>query len=140
VTPDLDLALLRTFVAIVDTGGLTAAGKRVGRTQPAITHQVARLEERIGRQLFASDRRHIALTNDGEILLEYARAMIRLNNEVYNRLSNRHLAGQVTLGTPDLYAAYLLPGVLGSFSRAHPDVEIQFRLQDYASYGNPEFL
>src|SRR5262245_26793717 len=49
---DLDIALLRTFVAIVDTGGLTSAGRRVGRTQPAITHQIKRLEDSIGRTLF----------------------------------------------------------------------------------------
>ncbi len=124
---DLGIGLLRTFVAIVDTGSLTAAGRKVGRTQPAITHQIGRLEERLGCALFASDRRHIVLTADGEILLEYARAIIRLNNEACSRLTSRHVTGTVTLGTPDLYAAYILPEVLGSFSRAHPDIEIQLR-------------
>lgn len=124
---DLDISLLRTFVAIVDTGGLTSAGRKVGRTQPAITHQIKRLEERLGRVLFGPDRRHVALTGDGEILLEYARTMLRLNNEVRDRLAGPHVAGHVTLGTPDLYAAYMLPDVLGSFSRSHPDIEIQLR-------------
>ena len=124
---DLEIGLLRTFIAIVDTGGLTAAGKKVGRTQPAITHQIGRLEQRLGRALFASDRRHIALTADGEILLEYARAMIRLNNEACSRLASRQVTGHVTLGTPDLYAAYMLPEVLSRFSRAYPDIEIHLR-------------
>ncbi len=127
MSADLEIGLLRTFLAIVDTGGLTAAGKKVGRTQPAITHQIGRLENRLGRALFASDRRHIALAADGEILLEYARAIIRLNNETYDLLSSRHVTGEVTLGTPDLYAAYILPEVLGSFARAHPNIEIQLR-------------
>lgn len=125
--PDLEISLLRTFVAIVDTGGLTSAGRKVGRTQPAITHQIGRLEERLGRALFGSDRRHIALTGDGEILLEYARAILRLNNEACGRLASPQVAGHVILGTPDLYAAFILPEVLANFSRTYPDVEIQLR-------------
>jgi DNA-binding transcriptional LysR family regulator len=64
VNQDLDIALLRTFVAIVDTGGLTSAGRRVGRTQPAISQQIDRLEEIVGRTLF-TDRRKMDLTRDG---------------------------------------------------------------------------
>jgi DNA-binding transcriptional LysR family regulator len=65
--PDLDLALLKTFAAIVDEGGLTAAGKVVG--QPAVTHQLRRLERLVGHNLIVVGRRNIALTHDGEILL-----------------------------------------------------------------------
>ena len=67
---DLDLALLRTFVSIVDTGGVTSAGRAVGRTQSAVTHQIGRLEAHLGRPVFGPDRRRITLTADGEILLE----------------------------------------------------------------------
>jgi DNA-binding transcriptional LysR family regulator len=124
---DLDIALLRTFVAIVDTGGLTSAGRKVGRTQPAITHQISRLEDLIGRTLFDDNRRKLSLTHDGEILLEFARAMLRINDEARGRFSAPDIAGRVTLGTPDLYAPYILPDVLESFSRSHPNVEIQLR-------------
>ncbi len=127
MAPDLDITLLRTFVAIVDTGGLTSAGRRVGRSQPAITHQIRRLEDGLGRPVFGCDRRRLTLTRDGEALLEYARAMLRLNDEVRNRFSAPDVAGHVTLGTPDLYAAYLLPEVLADFSRSFPNVEIQLR-------------
>lgn len=122
---DLDLALLRTFVAIVDTGGVTSAGRVVGRTQSAVTHQVNRLEAQLGRPVFGPDRRHITLTADGEVLLDYARALMRLSDEARARFAEPGIAGQVTLGTPDLYAAYILPEVLGRFSRAYPDIEIQ---------------
>jgi DNA-binding transcriptional LysR family regulator len=122
---DLDLSLLRTFVAIVDTGGVTSAGRAVGRTQSAITHQINRLEAQLGRAVFNQNRRSITLTADGEILLEYARAMLRLSEEAKARFAAPGVAGQVTLGTPDLYAAYLLPEVLGRFSRAYPEIEIQ---------------
>lgn len=122
---DLDLALLRTFVAIVDTGSLTSAGRVVGRTQSAVTHQVNRLETQLGRPVFGPDRRRVTLTADGEMLLEYARTMLRLADEAKARFATPGIAGQVTLGTPDLYAAYLLPEVLGRFSRAYPNIEIQ---------------
>lgn len=124
---DLDISLLRTFVAIVDTGGLTSAGKKVGRTQPAITHQIKRLEGVVGRTLFGENRRQLVLTPDGEVLLEFARTMLRLNDEARGRFSTPGIAGHVTLGTPDLYAAYLLPEVLDNFSRSHPNVEIHLR-------------
>ncbi|WP_022721146.1 LysR substrate-binding domain-containing protein [Rhodopseudomonas sp. B29] len=124
---DLDIALLRTFVAIVDTGGLTSAGRKVGRTQPAITHQIGRLEDLIGRTLFDHNRRKLSLTHDGEILLEFARAMLRINDEALDRFAGAGIAGHVTLGTPDLYASYILPSVLEDFSRSHPNVEIELR-------------
>jgi DNA-binding transcriptional LysR family regulator len=127
LSQDLDISLLRTFVAIVDTGGLTSAGKKVGRTQPAITHQIRRLEDLIGRTLFDDNRRKLSLTHDGEVLLEFARAMLRINDEARSRFSTPDIAGHVTLGTPDLYAPYILPEVLASFSRSHPNVEIQLR-------------
>ncbi|MDR4307279.1 LysR family transcriptional regulator [Chelatococcus sambhunathii] len=123
--PDLDLALLRSFVAIVDTGSVTSAGRAVGRTQSAVTHQMNRLEAQLGRAVFAHDRRRIALTADGEILLEYARAMLKLSEEAKARFAAPSVAGHVTLGTPDLYAAYLLPEVLSRFSHVYPEVEIQ---------------
>jgi DNA-binding transcriptional LysR family regulator len=124
---ELDISLLRTFVAIVDTGSLTSAGKKVGRTQPAITHQMKRLEAAVGRTLFGENRRQLGLTPDGEVLLEFARTILRLNDEAIGRFSAPGIAGHVTLGTPDLYAAYLLPEVLDNFSRAHPNVEIHLR-------------
>lgn len=127
MSQDLDISLLRTFVAIVDTGGLTSAGRKVGRTQPAITHQIRRLEDLIGHTLFDDNRRKLSLTHDGEVLLEFARAMLRINDEARNRFSTPDIAGHVTLGTPDLYAPYILPEVLASFSSSHPNVEIQLR-------------
>lgn len=127
--PEIDLSLLRTFVAIVETGGLTSAGRLVGRTQPAISHQAKRLEDAIGRPLFGPDKRRVTLTRDGEILLDYARSMLRLNDEMIASFASPGIEGRVTLGTPDLYAAYLLPSILGSFSKAYPGVEIELRCQ-----------
>jgi DNA-binding transcriptional LysR family regulator len=126
VNHDLDIVLLRTFVAIVDTGGLTSAGRKVGRTQPAISQQIDRLEEIVGRSLF-TDRRKLDLTRDGDVMLSFARAMLRLNDEARGRFTAPAVTGHVILGTPDLYASFILPEVLANFSRAHPHVEIELR-------------
>jgi DNA-binding transcriptional LysR family regulator len=124
---DLDIQLMRTFLATVETGSLTSAGKKVGRTQSAISHQIQRLEEGLGRALFAYDRRRLTLTRDGEILLEYARAVLKLNEEARGAFFGLRVGGHVTIGTPDLYSAYILPSILGSFSRSYPNIEIQLR-------------
>ena len=124
--PDLDLSLLKTFAAIVDEGGLTAAGKVVGRTQPAITHQLRRLERLVGHKLIVVGRRSLALTHNGEILLGYARNILRLNDEARARISAPDVEGRVVLGVPDLYAS-LLPDILRSFSQAYPRIEVELR-------------
>lgn len=125
--PDLEIPLLRTFIAVHDTGSITLAGKQVGRTQPAVTHQMHRLEKALGRPLFDGERRHGALTRDGEMLLAYARTLLSLNDEIRDRFEAPDIAGRVRLGVPDLYAAFLLPAVLSGFARAYPQVEIELR-------------
>lgn len=125
--PDLEIPLLRTFVAVIDTGSITLAGRQVGRTQPAITNQMHRLEKAIGKPLFEADRRRLTLTPEGEMLLAYARKLLGLNDEIRDRFRAPSIAGHVRLGVPDLYAAYLLPVVLAGFARAYPEVEIEMR-------------
>jgi DNA-binding transcriptional LysR family regulator len=125
--PDLDLSLLKTFAAIVDEGGLTAAGKVVGRTQPAVTHQLRRLERLVGHKLLVVGRRQVALTHDGEILLQYARNILRLNDEARAHISGTGIEGRVAFGVPDLYAS-ILPDILRAFGHAYPRIEIELRL------------
>ena len=124
---DLDLSLLRTFAAIVDEGSLTAAGKKIGRTQPAVTHQLRRLEDLVGCKLIDLRRRQSLLTRDGELLLQYAREMLRINDQARARFSNAGVEGKVIFGTPDLYAQFMLPHVLQSFTATYPKVEIELR-------------
>lgn len=125
MTLDLDLALLRSFVAAVELRGVTAAARQVGRTQSAVSQQLQRLEAAVGCTLFRREGRRLALTPDGELLLHYARALLQLNDEAQARLRASELLGRVRFGMPDLYAAYLLPEVLQNFARAHPRVEIE---------------
>lgn len=123
----LDLRLLQTFVLLVEIGSVSETARRIGRTQPAVSLQLRRLEDIVGAQLFTTVGRRLVLTRDGELLLGYGRTILSLHNEVRTRLQAPKLGGQVILGTPDLYAAYLLPAVLSEFRRVHPNVDVELR-------------
>lgn len=122
---NLDTDLLRSFVAVADSRSFTRAGGALGRTQSAVSMQVKRLEAAVQRKLFERDSRNIALTADGEVLLGYARRMLRINDEVVSRFAEPDLAGLVRVGTPDDYATYLLPPALSRFARSHPQVRVE---------------
>ena len=79
--PNLDIDLLKTFLAISDTGSFTRAGEEVNKTQSAVSMHMKRLEELLGRPLFARDGRASRFTPDGERLVEYARRLVSLNDE-----------------------------------------------------------
>lgn len=121
----LDPDLLRTFVAIVDGGGFTQAAKQIHRTQSAVSMQVRRLEEMLGRALFQRDGRGVQLAPDGEALLGYARRLLRLHDEAVAALTRPDLAGLVRIGTPDDYVDRFLPEILARFARAFPRVQVE---------------
>ncbi|MFZ4534625.1 MAG: LysR substrate-binding domain-containing protein [Alsobacter sp.] len=120
----LDIDQLRTFVAIADSGSFTRAADVVHKTQSAVSMQMKRLEERLGKPVFERDGRHSRLTEDGERLLDYARRMLRLNSECIASFADAELAGRVRLGVPDDYADRYLPEILARFSRSNPKVEV----------------
>ncbi|ASS57719.1 LysR substrate-binding domain-containing protein [Rhizobium leguminosarum] len=120
----LDLDQLQTFIAIVDSGSFTKAADRVYKTQSAVSMQMRRLEERIGKQLFVKDGRGNRLTVEGEKLLNYARRIIRLNNEAIAAFDDNRLEGMLRIGTPDDYADRYMPEIIGRFAKTHPNVEL----------------
>ena len=120
----LDIDQLRTFVAIADSGSFTRAAEIVHKTQSAVSMQMKRLEERLGRPVFERDGRASKLNDDGERLLDYARRIVRLNSECVAAFVETDLAGRVTLGLPDDYAERYLPEILAAFSRSNPRAEV----------------
>lgn len=120
----LDIDLLKTFAAIAESGSFTRAAAEVHKTQSAVSMQMKKLEERLGRPVFERNGRAVRLTPDGRRLLEYAQRMLRLNDEVLLSFTEPDIAGEVTLGVPDDYADRLLPRVLSAFARTHPHVEL----------------
>ena len=120
----LDPDLLATFVAIADTGSFTAAAERVLRSQSAVSMQIKRLEDLVGRPLFLRDGRVVSLTVAGDALLLHARRILRAHREAIAEFSERQFAGELTIGTPDDYAATYLPSILGLFAEAHPKLTL----------------
>ena len=138
----LDLDQLQTFIQIADTGSFTKAADEVHRTQSAVSMQMRRLEERIGKPLFEKDGRTNKLSEEGEKLLSYARRMIRLNRETLAAFDDSSLEGHIRIGTPDDYADRFLPEIMARFSRSNPRVELSvvceptFNLVEHIKRGN----
>lgn len=126
--PDLDLDTLRSFVAVVDTGGFTAAGDLLGRTQSAISVKIRKLEEGLGRRLFVRTSRSLALTPDGELLLSYARRLLDLNDEAVLRFAEPGAEGSLRLGVGEYFVPQYLPGLLRQFVRVFPRVHIEVKV------------
>lgn len=120
----LDIDQLRSLLAIAETGSFTKAADVVFKTQSAVSMQMKRLEEQLGRPLFMKEGRGARLTEDGERLLDYARKIIRLSGECVASFSDAVLSGRVRLGVPDDYADRYLPEILIRFTSSHPKVEV----------------
>lgn len=120
----LDLDQLKTFTAIVDAGSFTKAADMVHKTQSAVSMQMRRLEERLGKPLFVKDGRSNRLTDEGEKLLIYARRILRLNEETIAAFDENRLEGLIRIGTPDDYADRYLPEIIARFAKSNPNVEL----------------
>jgi DNA-binding transcriptional LysR family regulator len=123
---DLDPACLRAFLAVVELGGFTRAAMKLNRTQSAISMQIRRLEETLGARLI-EDRKKATLTPAGERILEPARRMLLLNDEMVGRAKGIDIAGRVRIGTPDDYVSFFLPAILRRLSITHPQIEVEVR-------------
>ncbi len=122
--PNLDIDQLKTFLAIADTGSFTRAADEVSKTQSAVSMQMKRLEDAIGRSLFVRDGRGSRFSRDGERFVEQARKLVAMNDEIVATFTRPELTGTVRFGTPDDYADLVLPEVLGRFARSHPQVTV----------------
>ncbi len=122
--PLLDLDVLRTFVAIAETGSFTTAASAVFRTPSAVSMQIKKLEDILGRSVFARDARSVTLTTDGEMLLGYARRLLAINREAVSKFVVPDIVGVVRLGSPDDYGERVLPHVLKRFAQSHPSIAV----------------
>lgn len=124
----LDPDLLRTFVAIAETGRFGRAAERVGRSQSAVSLQIKRLEDVTGQALFRKSGRLMELTPSGEKLLGYARRLLALNAEAMDAIAEDALTGAVRFGMVQDFADTHLPDVLGRFASAYPSVRLDVRV------------
>jgi len=121
---NIDTALLRSFIAVAETGGLTSAGQMLNLTQAAISQQVKRLEELFQLQLFERDKRTVHLTSDGERLLPLAKRMLETNDQVWGAMTSPDFEGQVHIGVPHDIIKAIMPPILKGFNRIWPRINV----------------
>ncbi|NJM83555.1 MAG: LysR family transcriptional regulator, partial [Tabrizicola sp.] len=121
---NLDMTTLRSFVAVADAGGVTRASGFLNLTQSAVSMQIKRLEDMLGVELLDRRGRKLGLTAAGEQLLGYARRMLALNDEAFQRLTTDAHEGEIVLGVPHDIVYPVIPQVLQMFAREYPRMKV----------------
>jgi DNA-binding transcriptional LysR family regulator len=125
ITQGLDPELLRAFQLIAEGSSFTQAADQLGRTQSAVSMQIKRLEDILGKSVLSRGKGGtISLTPHGRYLLDRVRRILALNDEVMTTFRAPAVSGTVRLGTPDDYALSHIPGVLRRFAETHPAVQV----------------
>lgn len=133
---NLDLDLLRTFVAVADLNTFAAAAAAVCRTQSAVSQQMQRLEQLVEKELFARHGRNKLLTEHGIQLLGYARKILRFNDEACSSLMFSTLQGMLTIGSSDESADTILPILLNRISSIYPKLALDVRVKRHGEMGD----
>jgi DNA-binding transcriptional LysR family regulator len=122
------MELLRSFVAINETGSMQQATKRVFVTQSALSLQMRRLEEIVRQPLFHRQGRKLSLSQAGVHLLSSAKQILEMNDRLFASLQGQALSGHVRVGLNQDFAEIFLPGVLNEFVILHPEIQLQVRV------------
>ncbi len=122
----MDLLQLEHFLAVAEEGTFTRAAERVGRTQPAISQSIKKLEDELGMALFARDLHDVSLPEAGKALVEYARKRVRARDEALRMMGSlKHMsAGTLNIAAHESAAVYLLPAPLRHYLRRFPDIKV----------------
>lgn len=124
-----EIDLLRSFCLGLELGSFAQAAARLGRSPSAISLQLRKLEEQVGEPLVVKQGRGLVATEAGEILLGYAKRILALNDEAWAAMhAGAKLEGWLRIGMPQDFAESWLPELLGQFSRIHPKVRIEARV------------
>lgn len=137
----IDTISAQCFIAVADTGSFTKAAALVCRTQSAVSQQIAKLENFVGKQLLIRGR-EFSLTNDGEIFLGYAKQIFALHREAIDCFKEPALKGEVRFGVPEDFASVFLYDVIREFSQIHPkillNIECDLTLNLYEKFKHKE--
>ena len=121
----MNLRQLKTLVELAETGSFSAAGRAVGLSHSAVSLHVKALEEELNVQLVDRSRRPPALTNRGLALVERARRMIDLMDEIAGLGSEESLIGRLAVGVVPTALVDLLPPALAALRSSHPRLQIR---------------
>jgi DNA-binding transcriptional LysR family regulator len=128
---DLDPTLLRAFMAVKEAGGFTRAAERLHLTQSAVSHQIRRLEEQVGRPLLYRTTRQLTLTEDGVDFAHHAEQVLTSLDALARRFESSAVSGSVRFGVPESYMGERLPPLLSQFSRRFPGVRLDVTVSSY---------
>jgi DNA-binding transcriptional LysR family regulator len=131
---NLNSDLLRTFLAVSETGSISAAAERVSRSQSATSLQIGKLETIVGQHLFKRHGRGVVLTRAGERLLPVARDVTRMLDTTLREMTSDGLSGLLRLGIPDDQRKETLSKIIGNFAQSHPLVELEVICQQGTAY------
>ena len=121
----IDLSLLRAFVMVFQSGGMTRAGQQLNLTQAAVSQQIRRLEEQFDLELFDRSQKQIKLSPHGERLLPQAQKVLAMNDEIWGLMTTPEFEGEIRLGVPyDIVHPYIAP-VLRHFNESWPRISIK---------------
>lgn len=124
---NLDMDALRTLVVGIDLNNFSKAADQLGRSQSAISMQLKKLEQQVGRPLLVRQGRGLVTTEAGELLLGYARRILALNDEAATSLGATATPAALRIGLPQDFFEDVMPEVLRRFAAYKPNVHIEVR-------------
>jgi len=120
----MELDQLRHFLKVADLGNFTRAAADICLSQPALSRSIARLETELGQPLFDRQTRKITLTDAGKILLDRARQVLAIVDDVKTQIRDDGESGRIRLGAIPTIAPYFLPKLLKSFAQEYPQAQV----------------
>ncbi len=125
---------LHTFLSVAETLNFSRTAELLHMTQPAVTQQMNGLEAYYGVRLFSNRRKGMQLTEEGVLLLEYAREMNRLSQSVMMQLkADENRVRTYSVGATMTIGGYVLPGILGQYKKAHPLTDVKLTVENTES-------
>ncbi len=121
----LDPVLLKTFVAVAETLSFTQAGIRLNLSQPTISQHIRKLEDAAGRNLVSRDTRAVALTDNGDAMLGFARTILAAQDQALSYFTGSAMRGRLRFGSADDLALTQLPGILRDFRQLYPQINLE---------------
>ena len=123
--PVFDPVLLRTFLAVAETGSFTRAAQRLELSQPTVSQHVRRLERQAGRVLVDRDTRQVRLTDNGDAMAGFARSILAAHASAESYFSGKAMGGRLRFGVADDFTMTRLPRILRDFRALHPHLNLE---------------
>jgi len=120
----IPIDLLHTFAVVAETRNFTLAGKRIHRSQSAVSMQIKRLNEIVGKPLIEIEGKQVRLSPMGELVLEHAQKILSVHDAAMTAINHSELKGRVRLGAPEDYCSLFVPRILAGFAQDYPDIRV----------------